>query len=164
MTSSFKAYLTNDLFEGFIASISEENIIDMLTALKKKITELLNEGDFDEKKVDHYLKIVAMFEQLFRFLNAKKVNPVEIIGLKTLVDKSDMDNANEHTLEQGIEKILDAYDNHHMISFKNIVERRFSDFKKWFMGKSKEDLEIVQNAIDYTVQSIQKYHQDLRTA
>lgn len=164
MKSSLKSYLANELFEGFITSISEENIIDMLTALKKKISELLNEGAFDDKKVDHYLKVVAMFEQLFRFLNAKKINPIEIIGFKNLVDKSDMENANERTLEQGIEKILDSYDNHHMISFKNIVERRFSDFKKWFMGKSKEDLEIVQNAIDYTVQSIQKYHQDLRTA
>ena len=164
MKSSLKVYLTYDLFEGFIASISEENIIDMLTALKKKITELLNEGAFDEKKVDHYLKIVAMFEQLFRFLNAKKIDPVEIIGLKSLVDKSDMDNANENSLEHGIEKILDAYDNHHMISFKNVVERRFADFKKWFFGKNKDDLEIVQGAIDYTVQSIQKYHHDLRLA
>lgn len=164
MKSSLKVYLANDLFEGFISSISEENIIDMLTALKKKISELLNEGTFDEKKVDHYLKIVAMFEQLFRFLNAKKIDPVEIIGLKYLVDKSDMDNANENNLEHGIEKILDAYDNHHMISFKNIVERRFSDFKKWFFGKNKDDLEIVQGAIDYTVQSIQKYHHDLRLA
>lgn len=88
-----------------------------------KITELLNEDTFDEKKVDHYLKIVAMFEQLFRFLNAKKIDPVEIVGLKSLIDKSDMENANENALEQGIGKILDSYDNHHMISFKNVVER-----------------------------------------
>ena len=129
-----------------------------------KITELLNEDTFDEKKVDHYLKIVAMFEQLFRFLNAKKIDPVEIVGLKSLIDKSDMENANENALEQGIGKILDSYDNHHMISFKNVVERRFADFKKWFFGKNKEDLEIVQGAIDCTVQSIQKYHSDLRLA
>lgn len=162
MKHSLKAYLANDLFEGFFSSIQEENILDLLVKLKKKITELLNEEAFDEKKVDHYLKIVAMFEQLFRFLNAKKINPVEIVGLKSIVDKSDMETANENALEQGIGKILDSYDNHHMINFKKIVERRFTDFKKWFFGKNKEDLEIVQGAIDYTVQSIQKYHSDLR--
>ena len=61
MKHSLKAYLANDLFEGFFSSIQEENILDLLVKLKKKITELLNEEAFDEKKVDHYLKTNDVF-------------------------------------------------------------------------------------------------------
>lgn len=158
MKSTLKQYLANDLFEGFIEQIQEENILDILSVLKKKLVELLKEDEqLDSQKVDHYLKIVAIFEQFFRFVQAKKLDPTDLIGFKRLVDNNGMDHANENDVEKGIEKILNTYNDNHFLNFKNIVERRFDDFKKWFFGKNKEDLKIVHDAIDFTMGYIQKY-------
>ena len=160
MKFTLKQYLTNDLFEGFIENIQEENIMDILSVLKKKLIELLKEEEqLDNQKVDHYLKIVAIFEQFFRFIQAKKIDPTDLIGFKRLVDNNGMDHANENDVERGIEKILNTYNDNHFLNFKNIVERRFNDFKKWFFAKNKEDLKIVHDAIDFTLSYIHKYRQ-----
>jgi hypothetical protein len=147
---------------SFIKLVKEENLLGILTALKKKITELLNESiDNDIGTSLRYLKIVAMFEQLFRFFVSKKVDPSEVLGLKTLIDKRNIDQISEAELTKGIETIFHAYDDHHMIDFKRIVERRYSDFKKWFNNKDKEDLEIVKGAIEFTLSSIHKYNLEI---
>lgn len=142
----------------FINLVKEENLLGILNALKKKISELLNESVNDQSTSLRYLKIVAMFEQLFRFFVSKKIDPSEVLGLKTLIDKRNIDTISEAELAKGIEAIFHAYDDHHMIDFKRIVERRYSDFKKWFSNKNKEDLEIVKGAIEFTLSSIHKYN------
>lgn len=160
MKFTLKQYLANDIFEGFVGQLQEENILGILSVLKKKLIELLKEEEqLDGQKVDHYLKIVAIFEQFFRFIQAKKIDPTELIGFKRLVDNNGMDHANENEVERGIEKILNTYNDNHFVNFKAIVERRFDDFKKWFVGKNKEDLKIVHDAIDFTMSSIQNYSQ-----
>lgn len=164
MKYTLNQYIAKDLVEGIVSSIHEENILAILTALKKKVSELLNEELFDDKKVDHYLKIVAMFEQLFRYITSKKIDPNDIVGFKNLVNKNDMSSANENAVEAGIEKILKAYDDHSMINFKRIVEKRFAEFKTWFFGKNKEDLEIVSGAIDFTLKSIESFQQSSHVA
>lgn len=165
MKFTLKQYLANDLFEDFIEQIQEENILDILSVLKKKLVELLKEEEqLDNQKVDHYLKIVAIFEQFFRFIQAKKIDPTDLIGFKRLVDNNGMDHANEDEVEKGIEKILNTYNDNHFLNFKTIVERRFDDFKKWFFGKDKEDLKIVHDAIDFTLGYIQKYRQAVHVA
>ena len=158
MKQTLNTFLVNKLFEDFIGDLQEENIISILTALKKKIVELLNENTMDEMKMQKYLKIVAIFEQFFRFLQAKKVELSEIVGLKTLLDKNDMDQTNEENLEKAIEKVISSYSSHSMISFKNIVEHRFKDFMKWIETKDKEDLDLVKKAIEYTTKTIEGYH------
>jgi hypothetical protein len=159
MATTFKTYLANAIFEGFISDIKEENILDILEILKKKVQELLSEGVEDTETYLKYLKVVAMFEQLFRFLKAKKIDPTEIIGFKSFIDKNDLDTANEDTLASNIEKILNSYDNHQMISFKRVVEKRFNDFKKWFMGKKHEDLQVIKGAVDFTITAIDGFNQ-----
>ena len=165
MKYTLKQYLANDLFEGFVSQIQEENILGILSVLKKKLIELLKEDQqLDNNKVDHYLRIVAIFEQFFRFVQAKKIDPTDLIGFKRLVDNNGMDHANEDEVEKGIEKILNTYNDNHFLNFKTIVERRFDDFKKWFFGKNKEDLKIVHDAIDFTMTYIQKYRKAVQVA
>lgn len=164
MKYTLKQYLANDLFEGFVSQVQEENILGILSVLKKKLIELLKEDQqLDNNKVDHYLRIVAIFEQFFRFVQAKKIDPTDLVGFKRLVDNNGMDRTNESEIEKGIERILNTYNDNHFLNFKNIVERRFSDFKKWFSGSSKDDLKIVHDAIDFTMSHIEKYSQAVRT-
>lgn len=160
MKLTFSQYLIEqEIFEGFVKDIQEENLLGILTALKKKIVALLKEDqEIDDKKMENYLKIVAIFEQFFRFLQAKKVQPSEIVGLKSLIDKNDIEHTDETSLEKGIEKVITSYSTHSMISFKNIVERRFTDFMKWIKEKKKEDLEVVNGAIEFTTKAIEQYH------
>lgn len=161
MKYSFNQYLAKRLAEEFVQQLQEENLLSILVALKKKLDAMLKEDvEIDAAKTQKYLKIVAMFEQLFRHLSANKIEPTEVMGFKTLLNKNDIDQADEKAVEKGIEGIMHVYDNHHMINFKRIVERRYDDFKKWIVGKSREDLEIVQNAIEYTLKSIEKFNQD----
>lgn len=165
MKYTLKQYLANDLFEGFVSQIQEENILGILSVLKKKLIELLKEDEqLDNNKVEHYLKIVAIFEQFFRFVQAKKIDPTELVGFKRLVDNNGMDHANENDVEKGIERLLNTYNDNHFLNFKRIVDHRFEDFKKWFFGKNKEDLKIVHDAIDFTISYIQKYSQAVHVA
>ena len=156
MTLSFKQYLANELFEGFFTQISEEDIVTILSALKKKVAQLLNEDiEIDNQKVNHYLKIVAIFEQFFRFVLSKKIDPKEIVGFSGLLKNKNIDTANENNVERSIEHILNGYDKHHFINFKRVVDRRASDFSKWFFGDNKEDLKIVHDAIDFTLKNVE---------
>lgn len=165
MTISLKQYLTNSLFEGFFEPLQEEDIIAILSSLKKKLAELLNEEvDMNGNKVNQYLKIVAIFEQFFRFIQNRKIDPKEIIGFNGLIKNKNIDSANEDHVEKSIENILNSFDKQHFINFKHIVDRRFADFKQWFFGEDKEDLKIVHDAIDYTLKSINDYNRLPQTA
>jgi hypothetical protein len=59
MKFSLKQYLANDLFEGFIEQIQEENILDILSVLKKKLVELLKEEEQLDNLVQPGLRVIG---------------------------------------------------------------------------------------------------------
>ncbi len=153
---TFQSYLLREA-----ADLFEADILSILSILKDKISKLLKEDveQVDEKKLQGYLKFVAIFEQFFRFLAAKKIDMSEVFGLNQLLSNKELDQTNEDVLNHKIESIIQRFHEHSFINFKHIVERRYDEFMKMINGKDRDDLEIVDGAIDFTIKSIRQYQQ-----
>ncbi len=153
---TFQLYLLKEA-----ADLFEADILSILNILKDRISKLLKEdvGQIDEKKLKDYLKFVAIFEQFFRFLSAKRIDLSEVFGLNQLLNNKDLDSTNEDTLNSKIESIIQRFHDHSFINFKHIVQRRYDEFVKMVASKDRDDLEIVDGAIDFTIKSIRQYQQ-----
>lgn len=161
--STFSQYVLTEEFSKFISSISEENLVGILNSLKKRVSIMLKE-DANAESSMKILKLVTIFEQFFRFVKSKKIDPRDLVGFNKLINDSNLDHAQEEAVEKSIERIMDAFNENSFLNFKHIVEKRFKDFQAWFFGKEKEDLKILSDAIDFTLQSIHDYQHSMFNA
>lgn len=153
---TFQSFLIQEATDLF-----EADILDILSLLKAKIGKLLKEDidSLDEKQLQGYLKFVAIFEQFFRFLSAKKIDASEIFGLNQLLNNKELEKTKEDVLNHKVESIIQRFHEHTFINFKHIVERRYEEFVKMLNSRDRDDLEIVDSAIDFTIKSIRQYQQ-----
>jgi hypothetical protein len=141
--------------------LQEENIIDILDLLKVKLSELLNEAEFDEKKVDSYLRITAIFEQFFRFVETHHIKLSEIVGINAFINDHKVSTEIPGVLEKRMNIIIDHFSKNRAVNFKHITESRFQQFKKWYDSKKKEDLQIIQDAVIFITKTIATHKHEL---
>ncbi len=140
-----------------------EDIMAVLSVIRKKITELLEEGaEAEDGRVKKYLKYLAAFEQYFKFLDNRKMDINDEQGLGAFVADGS-EKISDDVLDTRLTKQIamwsrkDGYPN-----FQAIIESRFKQFAQWFDQKSKEDLNIIRDAVRFVQDRFQAYEYNTR--